>query len=46
MGSLGESFVVVTDNWLWMLLALVAGVVVGWITRRNHVDARPTGDLG
>lgn len=31
-----DSLMVAQSNWLWLLLALVIGLIVGWITCRRH----------
>ena len=30
--NFNDSWIVVTHNWFWMLVAVVLGVVVGWVT--------------
>ena len=34
-GIFGDMVLVATQNWLWLLSALILGIVVGWLSFRK-----------
>lgn len=39
-----DLMIVASHNWLWVLLALILGLVVGWITCRHEDQKQQTGN--
>jgi len=39
-----DALVVAQANWMWLLLALVIGLIVGWVTCARQDDARIGGN--
>ena len=39
IGNLAETWAVATGNWGWMAVAIVIGVIVGWIARSRYEQA-------
>jgi len=33
-----DAMIVAQDNWMWLLLALVVGIIVGWVTCARSND--------
>lgn len=38
-----DALVVAQSSWMWLVLALVIGLIVGWITCVRHDDASEGG---
>ena len=39
-----DAFIVAQSNWVWLLVALIIGLIVGWVTCRYADDDKVGGN--